>query len=98
MKDNTGFRSNELDHTDPLAVQRVAVHQQNLPRTDPVAKPDDFNNKVGGVIASLGSDFERNAPLSQPAGAPYPTPESTRRLVDYVRAETIEGNKSEFDY
>lgn len=84
-----------FDHADPFAAQRDTPHQQNLVRTDPVAKPDEFNNKVRGVVSNCG-DFERNAPLSQPAGALNPTPESTARLVDYVRAETIEGNKNLF--
>lgn len=84
------------DHSDPNANQRCTPHQQNLPRTDPVAKPDDFDRKVRGVIGSV-SDFERNSPPSLPAGALNPTPASTARIVDYVRAETIAGNQNEFD-
>jgi hypothetical protein len=86
----------KLDHTDPLADQRYTPHQQNLARSDPVAKPDDFDRKVRGVI-SAGGDFERNSPPSLPAGALNPTAQSTARIVDYVRAETIAGNQNEFD-
>ena len=82
-----------LDHTDPLADQRVTPHQQNLPRTDPVARTDAAFERMR---AAIPSEFDRNSPPPLPAGALNPTPESTARLVDFCRAETIEGNKHLF--
>ena len=81
---------------DPLAGQRCTPHSENLNLRDPVAQPDDFNNKISPSLRQLGA-LEANAPLSQPAGALNPTDASTARLVDYCRAETIQGNKDMWD-
>jgi hypothetical protein len=94
MPDNIGSYSNHLDPTDPFAAQRDTPHQQNPTRNDPVAKTDATYERMRSVIPC---ESERNAPPPLPAGALNPTPQSTARLVDFVKAETIEGNKHLFD-